>query len=433
MQSAWPPSVPTAARGGPRWLWTLGWLSAALFIALAAMEEFHRQVDLGSLVAAALGVYQLSEELRWVLVAAPLAAPLAAAAGWVLLTSQRDHPARALLTLLAVALALGTLIQDAIGNLLVYPLLVSWLGFPEGEPGLRLKVEEGSELMAAAALGVILIEMLAARPGAVRDTPGRGRRGPGRRAAALAATAVLLAASAFPLLSTQHVFEDNRWGRASPWSYTGPVSLVEQRFRATHDNLQRIDVWSYVDGAPGEAAQIFARLTPVAGSDGPIRESRAAVYGAVFSNSTVAFHFAPIPDSGGTLYTLAVGVLSGPTPYVFLGLTGGDVIPEGAAVVSGAPTRYADDLVLRTSYSGRFIEGLLPRDPRHSLLIGEGVMNILLWVFLVVAAWAGLSGRRPRFWRTFVWPSALTSALVTADILIITLAFLSVLSPARLA
>ena len=65
----------------------------------------------------------------------------------------------------------------------------------------------------------------------------------------------------------------------------------------------------------------------------------------------------PIPDSGGTRYTLAVGVLSGPTPYVFLGLTGGDVIPEGAAVVSGAPTRHADDLAMRTSWSGRFIEG----------------------------------------------------------------------------
>ena len=57
-----------------------------------------------------------------------------------------------------------------------------------------------------------------------------------------------------------------------------------------------------------------------------------------------------------------MGVLSGPTPYVFLGLTGGDVIPEGAAVVSGAPTRYADDLAMRTTWSGRFIEGLIPRD-----------------------------------------------------------------------
>ena len=133
------------------------------------------------------------------------------------------------------------------------------------------------------------------------------------------------------------------------------------------------------------------------GSDRPVRESRAEVRAARFSNATVAFDFAPIPDSGGATYTLAVGVLSGPKPHVFLGLTG-DVIREGAAVVNGAPTRYADDLAMRASWRVRLIEGLIPRDPRHWLLIGEGVMNIFLWVFLVVATWAGLSGRGPRFW-----------------------------------
>ncbi len=244
---------------------------------------------------------------------------------------------------------------------------------------------------------------------------------------------MLLAASAFPLL-TQRVHEDDLWLPDRPWSYTGPISLVEQQFRATHDNLRRIDVWAYVDSAPGEAAEIFARLTP-AGSDRPVRESRAEVRGARFSNATAAFHFEPIPDSGGTRYTLAVGVLSGPTPYVFLGLTGGDVIPEGAAVVSGAPTRYADDLAMRTSSIGRFIERLYPRDPQQWWRVGEAaevVLHISLWVFLVVATWRGLSGRRPQFWRRFVWPSVLTSALITAGILVITLAFFAVLSPTRL-
>ena len=118
---------------------------------------------------------------------------------------------------------------------------------------------------------------------------------------------------------------------------------------------------------------------------------------------------------------------------MFLGLTGRDVIREGAAVVNGAPTRYADDLAMRASWRVRLIEGLIPPDPRHWLLIGEGVMNIFLWVFLVVATWAGLSGRGPRFWRTFVWPSARTSALITAGIIIVTLAFLGVLWPTRLA
>ena len=248
-------------------------------------------------------------------------------------------------------------------------------------------------------------------------------------------TAALLIVSAVPLLVTHHAFQDNRWGRGIPWSYTGPISLVEQRFRATHDNLGRIDVWAYAGGAPGEAAEIFARLTPE-GSEAPIRESRAVVHGVRFSNATAAFHFEPIPDSGGTLYTLAVGVLSGPTPYVFLGLTGRDVIPEGAAVVNGAPTRYADDLAMRTFSIGRFIERLYPKSPRQWWRTGEVAevaLNIFLWVFLVVATWRGMSGPQPRFWRSFVWPSARTSALITAGILVITLALFAVLSPMRLA
>ena len=242
---------------------------------------------------------------------------------------------------------------------------------------------------------------------------------------------MLLAAATFPLLTTRHVHEGDGLETVAPWSYTGPVSLVEQQFRATHDNLRRIDVWAYVDGVPGAAAEIFARLT-LAGSDQPLRESRAEVRGAPFSNATAAFHFEPIPDSSGTLYTLAVGVLSGPTPYVFLGLTGGDVIPEGTAVVSGAPTRYADDIAMRAFGDVRGIEWLIPRDSRHWVRIGETTLHIFLWVLLVVVAWTGVSGRRPRFWRRFVWPSVLTSALITAGILVITLAFFAVLSPTRL-
>ena len=65
--------------------------------------------------------------------------------------------------------------------------------------------------------------------------------------------------------------------------------------------------------------------------------------------------------------------------------------------------------------------------------IGETTLHIFLWVLLVVVAWTGVSGRRPRFWRRFVWPSVLTSALITAGILVITLAFFAVLSPTRLA
>ena len=423
---------PPPTRSGPRWLWTVGWLSAASVIALVAVWELHQWTDVVVFLAPAFGMEELAPRFRWVLVAAPLAAPLAVAAGWVLVTAQRGHPARALLAVLAVTLALSALIHEVLHDTLLYHLGTIWLGFPKDGSGLKLEIEEGSELMAAAALGVILIEMLAARP-----RPARGeldlRTGGGRRRwVGFTVGAVLLAAATFPLLTTRHVHEGDGLETVAPWSYTGPVSLVEQQFRATHDNLRRIDVWAYVDGVPGAAAEIFARLT-LAGSDQPLRESRAEVRGAPFSNATAAFHFEPIPDSRGTLYTLAVGVLSGPTPYVFLGLTGGDVIPEGTAVVSGAPTRYADDIAMRAFGDVRGIEWLIPRDSRNWVRIGETTLHIFLWVLLAVATWTGLSGPRPRFWRRFVWRSVLTSALITAGILVIALAFFAVLSPTRLA
>ena len=154
----------------------------------------------------------------------------------------------------------------------------------------------------------------------------------------------LLAASGFPLLTNAHVLPGHPRGGPPVVLHGSRSRWSSSAFRADHDYLTRIDVWAEIDG--GASAEIFARVTPE-GSDRPVRESRAEVRAARFSNATVAFHFEPIPDSGGTLYTLAVGVLSGPMPYVFLGLTGDDVTREGAAVVNGAPTRYADDLAMR--------------------------------------------------------------------------------------
>ena len=106
-------------------------------------------------------------------------------------------------------------------------------------------------------------------------------------------------------------------------------------------------------------------------------------------------------------------------------------------MVSGGPTPYADDLAMRTTWSGRFIEelseALLVQDPQRPALIGVVTLILFLWVLSVVAAWAGPSGRRPRFWRSFVWPSVLTSVFITAGILVVTLALLAVLSNTRLA
>lgn len=436
---------PPPARGGPRWLWTLGWLSAACLIALVAFEELHRQLDIGSIVAPALG---LEEWPRWVLLAAPAAALPAAAAIWVLVIAQRDHPARALLTLLAAVLTLAALAYDAVGD-----LLVNVLGFSTAGPEpISVVVEEGAELMAAGSLAVIFIEMLASRSGPVRHV--RPLLAGRRRWVALTLAVALLTITGFAL-STRSIFEDNRWiqtwvhgvgerpqlqrlafendrqVRMRPWSYTGPISLVEQRFRAEHDNLSRIDVWTYVDGGPG-TAEIFARLTPD-GSDTPIRESRTEVRGARFSDTTAAFHFAPIPDSGGATYTLAVGVLSGSQSYEFLGLTDGALNPAGDALISGAPSHHGEDLAMRTWCTGLLAQGILAQDSRRLALAGEIVLNLFLWVFMVVATWSGLSGHRPRFWRQFVWPAVGVSALVTACIVGITLALLAVQTPAQLA
>ena len=417
-----------APRSGPRWLWVVGWLSAAVLIALLAIEELLWRVDAISIVGPALGLVELRDEVRWMLAAAPVAALPAAAAGWVLWTAQRGHPARALLIGLLVAMSLAALIQDSTEDLLVSYLLGDWLGFPSAPDGLSQAFEEGAEVMAAAALGVVLLEMLAARRGAPAIAPTSRRV----RVSALAVAIGLLAICAVPLVS-HRLNKGDGWETIAPWSYTGPLTLIEQPFRAHQDNLRRIDVWAFVDGGPpGAAAEIFARLTPE-GSDRPIRESRATVAGTRFRNATATFDFAPLPDSSGKVYTLAVGVLSGPTPYVFLGMTGGDAIPEGAALVSGATTRFADDLALRTAWSGRYIDGLYPRDLRYWGLIGEVLLNVFVWVWLVVIVWSGLSGRRARFWRRFVWPSVLTSALVTACIVGLTLAFVALQTPAQLA
>ena len=389
-----------------RQLWVLGWLSVALLAALIAFEDVASRKE-----AIAYGLMEpltflkvLPPLSRWVAVLVPLLAVPLAAAGWVLWTAQRGQPARRLLTGLAAVFVTSAIVQDTEVHLLT-PLV--WKYF----------LEEGAEIIGAATLVVILIEMLCERPGAVLVAPTR------RRGVGLAAVDVLLVTGAF-LLVAHHIVEDSHRVRTLPSFYTGPVSLVEQPFRATHDNLRRIDVWVEIDG--GASAEIFARLTPQ-GSDAPIRESRTEVYGVRFSNATATFHFAPIPDSGGTRYTLAVGVLSGPLPYVFLGLTDGELNPEGAAEISGAPTRDANDLAMRIIWHGSFVEGLLSQGPQRWWWVGEMSMNIYLWVLAVAVTWRGLSGPQPQFWRRFVWPAARTSFLITASI--VTLTFLAMLAP----
>ena len=316
-------------RGGRRW-WRLGWLSVALMAALQAFVEIVGVVDIGVVTGTALTTAPGWTTAGIVL----LVGPLVALASWAVWSSQREHPVRLLLTGFAVTLAVGSVLQDSRDSI--------W-----DESRLRVAadlLEEGMEITALALAIVVLTEtLLNSRPRRLEPPPRVSRLQ--RRARWLAAvlTAIagllVLAIGALTLLPRQHVVEHTR-GIVRPWSYTGPVSVVEQPFRATDDYLHRIDVWVEIDG--GASAEIFARLTPQ-GSDRPVRESRAEVRGARFSNATAAFDFEPIPDSSGTLYTLAVGVLSGPAPYVFLGLANGTRSPR--ALPCGA-TPHGSDLAV---------------------------------------------------------------------------------------
>lgn len=414
--------VPTP-RSGPRWLWIIGWVSAAGFAALTAFEELHRQVDAGSFIAPLLGLKDLESRFRWILIAAPLALPFALAALWVLLSAYCLHPARAFLTLLAVMFAGIGLVLDAMsGDLLLYRELVERFGFPPGPAGLYEAFEEGFEQMAAATLVVVLVDMQAARP-PVSFEPNQ------RQVAVLCVVfAAVLVAAAIPM-SRHQLLKGDGWDLVAPWSYGGPLALVTQEFRATSDDLTRVEIWAYVQGPPhGRPAEVFARIARANSPHLPIRESRGTVHGQRFSNATTMFEFEPIPNSGGEHYVLSVGVLSGPAPTVHVGLTNGATHPESPAVLNGSPTRFEDDLAIRTHWVGRYIDGHFPRDPRIWFLIGEVLLYIYLWTIPVVAVWFGITGPRPDFWRRYVGTLMLVAVLVAMTAILIVLSAEALLS-----
>ena len=419
---------PRMAARGPRWLWVVGWLSLAMLAAFVAFEEFA-ELKASAAVHVAMRWLNLGVHLGWLVLFVSFATPLVAAAGWVLYTSLRRRPRLALLTALAGIFAASAVLRDAFDQ--IYDTLDAFVRqVAKPSPVVGPFLEEGAELMAAAILAVVLVEMVAARQESPRDEPGMRTRGSGRWIA-FAVGAALLASSAFALaIPLEYQQEDERWGRDTARLYAGPVSLIEQRFRVNRDHFTRVEVWAFVHGDVDSTAEIFARLTPVGSTDGPIRESRAEVHHERWSHRTVDFDFEPIPDSGGTLYTLSVGVLSGPTPYVNLGLTGGDVNPEGAAVVNGAPTRYADDLAMRTYWVGRSnraLEAVLRSHPELLISVGDLLVYVFLWVLAIVAAWDGLSVQPPHVWRGFFWGAVRRSVLATASIAAVVIAVFAVM------
>ena len=400
---------------GPRWLWALGWLSAALFAALVAFEELADLKDtLGrwetlDALLASLNLADLPAEVRWAAVVAPLTAPLAAAAGWVLYASLRRHPGLALLTVLALALGVGAALRDGFGEL--YGTTGTWL----------LLLEDGSELMAGAILAVVLVEALAARHTAGTDDP-EHRAQRRHRWVALGVMLALLGVS-IPALLAEYEWEEVGWTR--PVFYAGPVSQLEQPFQTNLDQLTRIDVWGYVDGGDetSATAEVVARLMPH--DRGPAIWGQAEVRGHKSDPEINVISFEPIPDSQGKRYDLVI--VSEPFPRVHLGLTGDGASPLGQVSVNGVPHRR--QLAMSThalATGGQVIHDLLTRDRRRLFVIGDVVSTVFLWVFAIVAAWRGLSGSKPRFWRGFVWSAARISVLTTAGIAAIAIALLQV-------
>ena len=357
--------VARAGAGRPRWLAVLGWPVTALGFAFLAFAELTGFMDISD---------------RATLVRGWLILPVAAMAGWTLLRSQWRRPPRALLTAIALAAAGCAVIRDVMGHLysLIYSSEVTSI------------LEENYEMMAWSILVVVLISSL------IDPHPRTRPRNYLRIAGATTGGVLGLVALALGVfaLTIEHHADDTGWTRAVPHVYTGPVSLVEQSIRVDHDYLSRLEVWVFVDGNARGHAEIFARLTPQ-GSTRPIRESRAVVSHKRFSNATVNFDFEPISDSGGKSYNVAIGVLSGPEPWVFLGLAGDDPNPHSEVVIAGTPTRYDNDLAMGTYWLGhgaRVIRVFVQDDPRRVVLLGDIALTVSLWIFVIAAGSLALGG-----------------------------------------
>ena len=395
----------------PRWLWNLGWLSVGCLGLFVAAEDIASLKDPTG-ASFSIGPEWLNAYDRWVVAVAPIALPLAAAAGRNLFLSQRGHPARIFLTVLALMLLAAAIVHD-----LLHSYYTSH-GFRWG-----YFAEEGSEVMAGAILIVVLTETLMAAEPSGRERENLRMR----RWAALGVVVTLLGVIGSALLAshgwllTKHEWIDGNLPR--PTFYAGPVSLVTQPFRAKHDYMFRVDVQAFVEGG-APPAEVFARLIPQ-GTDQPVRESRTEVQGGRFSAETMSFEFEPIPDSGRQWYTLAIGILGGPTPWVFLGLNGVDAIPGSGATINGVPD--GRKLAMRTRSIASFGRIALENRRGRLLQVAGVVLVLFLWLCATVAVWGGLSVDRQRSWGEIVWGVAQAGALITASALAIGIALLSVL------
>ena len=251
------------------------------------------------------------------MVIAPLAIPLLILASRTLIVESVSVTHRTLLVLAGMFAVVGPWIDQA--------HLLDQAHLPFGI------AEEGSEVMAAATLVALLLSLLADVP--LAPTFVTWPFIVGAVAVTLAGIGTLLMREYWTPISSATVHHSD--------IDHGPLSAVAQRVTINRQNLARTDVWAESSGGP---AAIWLRV----GSPGqpPIRESRTTTAHARYSNGTVTFTFAPIPDSEGQIYEIAVGVLRD-APYVFLGLASGNPLPDGVSSVDGQPVPWAKDLALR--------------------------------------------------------------------------------------
>ena len=218
------------------------------------------------------------------------------------------------------------------------------------------------------------------------------------------------------------------WGRVLPGFYAGPVSVITQPLRVQHDNLSRIDIWAYIDGgAENAAGDVLVRVTPL-GAQAPIRESRIQVRHRKNAGETVTIRFAPIPDSRGKFYTLELHVLSGPVPYLFVGITSSDLIPAGLVSINGDASRAHLDLAMRPFWlgrGGRVLEHLIRSDPARLTLIAD----VMAWGFVIAFAISAVwSMHESQGWLSLLWTATRRGALLMVGIAMCALVLLLMLS-----
>ena len=331
----------------------IGWLSVAILATVVAIGEYSDFKD-------RLPPLSFSEEhhSEWIVASAPVAVPLLFLASRTLLSEARTFTQRALL-LVASVFAIAPLVLDSV------------------EPPLRI-AEEGSELMAA----VVLIALLMSVLGWIPLSPTFITR-------RFLAIVVAFTAVAGGILGVQEYWIPLSATRGDlPEVDHGPLSVVSQELTVDRSYLSRIDVWADVTS---DAADLFLRLA-LPGQP-PIRESRATTSHPRWSDQTVTFTFAPIPDSQGRTYEVTIGALES-TPYVFLGISSDNPIGQSVVQINGIPDAWSNDLALHAYARGRGLAKVtaMIQDRFHAdlLVASEGV---LVWLWAVAGIlWFAASG-----------------------------------------